>query len=163
MAPPENVPGDRASAFRRSAPRPASVQVAAALLVLEGVAGGAAALWTVVSTVRAGGYLPSALMLAVIFAFLGVTVGLAGRAVGRGDRWGRSVGVTWQVFLVLGAWSLLQSGLVVAAVPVAVVAGGAVWSLVAPATTAHLFPSDAEDGDGSTGAGGETDAGSRPS
>lgn len=139
-----------------------SVRVATVLLVLEGAAGAVAALWTILSTVLAGGYLPSALMLAAIFAFLGATVGMAGRAVRRGDRWGRSVGVTWQVFLVLGAWALLRSGLAVAAVPVAAVAGAAIWSLVAPTTTAHLFPPDEED-DESTGGTGDRNAPASPS
>lgn len=124
----------------RAGARPPSITVAAVLLVLEGILGGVAAIWSIVSTVTTGGYLPAALALAAIFALLAVAVGMAGRAVWRGHPWGRSVGMTWQVFLGLGAWALLQSGLTVAAVPVAAVAVLAIWGLVAPSSTAYLFP-----------------------
>jgi hypothetical protein len=125
--------------------RPLSVRIAFLLLVLEGLAGGAAAAWSVGGSVATGGYLPAALALGGIFALLGALVALAGRAVLRGDRWGRSVGVTCQAFLGLGAWALVQSGLTAAAVPVAALAIAALWALLTPSTTAHLVPSERSD------------------
>ncbi|MGH3239207.1 MAG: hypothetical protein ACRDNL_02445 [Spirillospora sp.] len=128
--------------------RPSTVQAAAALEALEGVAAVGFGVFTGVETATGAAVdPPSAIGVTVLALAGGLGMLACARGVLRADQWSRAPTVLTQLFALPIAWSLWQSDRPAFAIPMAVVAAVALVSVLSPPSTAWLITDHDEDED----------------
>jgi hypothetical protein len=118
--------------------RPATLTAAAAVEALEGLAVLAAGLYVGVEAVVGSPHdRVSAIVLAIMAIGAGVCIVAVGRGLWQRRRWGRAPALLTQIFAVIGAISLIQSGRqVVGGVLVALAVAGVVALFSPPSNRA---------------------------
>ncbi|MFI0411500.1 hypothetical protein [Actinomadura sp. 3N508] len=128
--------------------RPITVQAAAALEAVEGVAAVGFGVYTGVETATGGAVDPASAIGVTVLALAGGLGMLAcARGVWRADQWSRAPAVLTQLFALPVAWSLWQSDRPAIAIPMAAVAVLALVTVLSPPSTAWLITDHDEDED----------------
>jgi predicted alternative tryptophan synthase beta-subunit len=126
--------------FRDVSTRPATLSAAAAVEALEGAAVLAIGLYVGVEAIIGR---PHDLASAVALALMAVLAGIGILAVGRGlwqvRRWGRAPALLTQIFAVIVAVSMIQSGRQALGAILIVVAVAGAAALLSPPTTRALL------------------------
>lgn len=123
---------------QRLSTRPVTLTAAAAVEVLEGLAVVAVGLYVgVEAVVGSPNDLVSAVVLAIMAIGAGVGIIAVGRALWHRRRWGRAPAVLTQIFVLIGAISMIQSDRhVLGGALVALAVAGAATLLSPPSTRA---------------------------
>ncbi|WP_230421354.1 hypothetical protein [Actinomadura soli] len=126
--------------------RPITVQAAAVLEAVEGVAAVGFGVYTGVETATGAAVDPASAIGVTVLALAGGLGMLAcARGLLRADQWSRAPTVLTQLFALPVAWSLWQSERPALAVPMGVVAVLALIAVLSPPSTAWLITDHDED------------------
>lgn len=126
--------------------RPVTLSAAAAIEAVEGIAVLAVGLYVGVEAIVGS---PDDLISAIVLALMAVAAGAGIVAVGRGlwqvKRWGRAPALLTQIFAVIAAISMIQSGRQTVGVVLIVIALAAAASLLSPPSTRAIDEGEAEE------------------
>jgi hypothetical protein len=125
--------------------RPVTIVIAAALEALVGLAAGVGGLYSFVTAVSGSAAdLTSAIPLAVLGLGVGALLVYVAHGLWQVRDWARTPVFVTQIFLGVVAYYMFTSEQYVLGAVLALVAVGAAAAVLAPSTTAALFPDDSE-------------------